>query len=88
VRELRTLAVIGEGSIWRKDQMKIKAKVRGGRLTVYLPHNVYQRVTQLISQGAYASGVVTTCLEKSLPSVEREMKRQTAAEKRNQQTQR
>jgi hypothetical protein len=69
-----------------KLEMEIKTReVRGDRVSVYLPADVRQRLLALVEQGAYASAVVTACMRESLPTVERAMKRKTAAEKKNQQ---
>ena len=67
--------------------MQVKTRIRGGRINVYLPHDIYQRVIKLTEQGAYASSVVTNSLRASLPEIEREMKKQTTSAKRNARTQ-
>jgi hypothetical protein len=65
--------------------MQIRSKERGNKCSIYLPADIYKRLSALVSQGAYASHVVTVSLRASLPEIEREIKRQIAAERRGKQ---
>lgn len=62
--------------------MEIRTKQRGARASIYFRADIHKRLTKLVEQGAYASAIVDQCMRESLPTVEREMKRQKTAGKR------
>jgi len=64
-----------------KTEMEIRTKQRGVKASIYFRADIHKRLTALVEQGAYASAVVDQCLRKSLPTVEREMKKLAAGKR-------